>query len=71
MYEVIMTPDQLIVSEGGERIITLSGGNAFLIGMMYTNLVKYDETRAQSFIYGVLLGLNHCAITGSVPQVSL
>ena len=70
MYEVELTPGRVTVFLMGETIMTITGGNALLIGLTYNNLHSNDEKRGQDFTHGVLMGINHVAMTGGLPVVA-
>lgn len=69
MYQVEVTSESVVVSLNGEMVMTLCEGNTLLIGLTYENLCNHDSMRAQDFIDGVLMGINHVAFTGKLPRV--
>ena len=69
MYDVDITPESIVVSLNGDMVMTLREGNTLLIGLSYENINRHDSMRAQDFIHGVLMGVNHVALTGKLPAI--
>ena len=63
MYNITEEGESLIVWRLGEQLMRLSKGVAVQIYLTWLNITKTDEKRADDFIYGVQLGLTHCAFT--------